>query len=158
MLPSEIKEALEQYGVVPTKARGQNFLKDERVASREIDYLDPDPRDTVLEIGPGLGILTDILVEKAGRVIAIELDRGMAEYSRNRYGDSIVLIEGDALKIPFPGFDRFISKKSAAGMLALQIPPGSAILEGMNHHQATVGGGRAVDAPAGGEAQETWRS
>ncbi|HUV25292.1 MAG TPA: 16S rRNA (adenine(1518)-N(6)/adenine(1519)-N(6))-dimethyltransferase RsmA [Methanomassiliicoccales archaeon] len=109
MLPSEIKGILEQYGVTPTKAKGQNFLMDERVAEREVDYLDLDPRDTVLEVGPGLGILTDILLERAERVIAIELDRGMAEYSRNRYGDSIVFIEGDALKIPFPGFDRFIS-------------------------------------------------
>jgi 16S rRNA (adenine1518-N6/adenine1519-N6)-dimethyltransferase len=109
MLPSEIKGILEQYGVTPTKAKGQNFLTDERVAEREVDYLDLDPKDTVLEVGPGLGILTDILLERAERVIAIELDRGMAEYSRNRYGDSIVFIEGDALKIPFPGFDRFIS-------------------------------------------------
>jgi 16S rRNA (adenine1518-N6/adenine1519-N6)-dimethyltransferase len=109
MLPSEIKRVLEQYGVTPTKARGQNFLIDGRVAEREIDYLDPDPRDTILEVGPGLGILTDILLERAGRVITIELDKGMAEYNRNRYGDSIVFIEGDALKIPFPGFDRFIS-------------------------------------------------
>jgi 16S rRNA (adenine1518-N6/adenine1519-N6)-dimethyltransferase len=109
MLPSDIKGILEQYGIRPTKAKGQNFLTDERVAEREIDYLDLNPRDTVLEVGPGLGILTDLLLDRVGRVIGIELDRGIVDYIRERYGDRMVLIEGDALKVPFPGFDRFIS-------------------------------------------------
>jgi 16S rRNA (adenine1518-N6/adenine1519-N6)-dimethyltransferase len=109
MRPSDVKALLESYQVNPTKARGQNFLVDERLAEREIDLLDPSSRDTVLEVGPGLGILTDMLLERAGRVIGIELDGGISSYLSEKYGDRMVLIQGDALKIPFPGFDRFIS-------------------------------------------------
>jgi len=109
MRPSEIKELLERHQVTPTKSKGQNFLIDERVGQREVDLLDPSSRDTVLEVGPGLGILTDILLKRTGRVIGIELDRGIISYLEERYGDRIVLIGGDALKVPFPGFDRFIS-------------------------------------------------
>ncbi len=109
MQPSEIRFLLERYGIRPTKARGQSFLIDERVAQREVEHLNPGSRDTVLEVGPGLGILTDILLERAGSVIGIEMDRGIMAYLTERYGDRMILIGGDALKVPFPEFDRFIS-------------------------------------------------
>ena len=67
------------------------------------------PGDTVLEVGPGLGVLTSRLLPKAGKVIAIELDQGIATYLRAELGSKFELIEGDALDAAWPRFDRFIS-------------------------------------------------
>jgi 16S rRNA (adenine1518-N6/adenine1519-N6)-dimethyltransferase len=107
--PTEVKAALARIGVSPTKSRGQNFLVDDTVADREIEYLQMSPGDTVLEVGPGLGVLTSRLVPKAGKVIAIELDQGIATYLRAELGSKLELIEGDALDAVWPRFDRFIS-------------------------------------------------
>jgi len=109
MTPKEIQALLAEYGIAPSKSKGQNFLTDERVAEREVAYLDIHPADTVLEIGPGLGVLTDLLLPKAREVACIELDRGIAQYVRSRYADRLRLMEGDALALEWPKFDRLIS-------------------------------------------------
>jgi len=108
MNPSQIREVLQRYGVSPNKGRGQNFLVDERVAEREVGYLDPYPGEIVLEVGPGLGILTHLLLERT-EVVAIELEKGLCDYLQDAFGDALGLIHGDALKMDFPPFDRFIS-------------------------------------------------
>jgi 16S rRNA (adenine1518-N6/adenine1519-N6)-dimethyltransferase len=109
MNPSEIKLILGQYGISPTKAKGQNFLVDDRVAEREVEYLGIVPSDVVMEIGPGLGVLTQLLLPKASKVECIELDNGTISYLKERFGNEIELIEGDALELEWPRFDRFIS-------------------------------------------------
>jgi 16S rRNA (adenine1518-N6/adenine1519-N6)-dimethyltransferase len=109
MNPSEIKLILGQYGISPTKAKGQNFLVDDRVAEREIEYLGIEPTDVVMEVGPGLGVLTQLLLPKASKVRCIELDKGTIAYLKERFGNAIDLIEGDALELEWPKFDRFIS-------------------------------------------------
>jgi 16S rRNA (adenine1518-N6/adenine1519-N6)-dimethyltransferase len=88
---------------------GQNFLIDERVAERQIAFADIGDTDTVLEIGPGLGVLTHRLAKKAGKVIAIEMDRRLAEHLRSTLPDNVDLIVDDALTVPFPKFDRMVS-------------------------------------------------
>jgi 16S rRNA (adenine1518-N6/adenine1519-N6)-dimethyltransferase len=105
----EVKAVLAQIGVSPAKSRGQNFLVDDTVADREVDYLGISTGETVLEIGPGLGVLTSRLVPRAGKVIAIELDHAIASYVRSEFGGQVELIEGDALHAEWPVFDRFIS-------------------------------------------------
>jgi len=107
--PTEVKAILAQIGVSPTKSRGQNFLVDDTVAEREIDYLQLLPGETVLEIGPGLGVLTTRLVPRAAKVIAIELDHSIASYVRSEYQEKVELVEADALEVKWPRFDRFIS-------------------------------------------------
>jgi 16S rRNA (adenine1518-N6/adenine1519-N6)-dimethyltransferase len=107
--PTEIKTILAGLGVSPTKSKGQNFLTDDGVADREVAYLDISPEDTVLEVGPGLGVLTARLVPAASKVIGIELDHGIASYVRSTFSDEVELIEGDALEVKWPRFDRFIS-------------------------------------------------
>jgi 16S rRNA (adenine1518-N6/adenine1519-N6)-dimethyltransferase len=107
--PTEVKAILAQIGVSPTKSKGQNFLVDDTVAEREVDYLQMAPEDAVLEVGPGLGVLTSRLVPKANKVIAIELDPAIAAYVRSQYGEGVELIEADALDAKWPKFDRFIS-------------------------------------------------
>jgi len=98
-----------ESGVVPRKSRGQNFLTDERVADRHVSFADIRPGESVLEVGPGLGILTDRLLEASDSVTAIEVDPKLAEYMRNRHGERLRLLEGDALEMEFPPFDVFVS-------------------------------------------------
>jgi len=82
---------------------GQNFLTDTRLASRIVDALGDISAKVAVEIGPGRGILTDLLVERAGHVIAIELDRILAAQLRMRYSrlPNVEVIEADALTVQF---------------------------------------------------------
>jgi 16S rRNA (adenine1518-N6/adenine1519-N6)-dimethyltransferase len=77
---------------------GQHFLTDPRLLARIADALETGPRDVVLEVGPGLGGLTAPLLERAGRVIAIEKDRDLIPALKARF-PSLDLIEGDALEL-----------------------------------------------------------
>lgn len=98
-----------ETGIVPKKSKGQNFLIDGRVADRHIGYAEIAQGDRVLEVGPGLGILTERILEKPCSLTCIELDDILAEYISETYGDRIELIHGDAVKVPFPEFDVFVS-------------------------------------------------
>jgi 16S rRNA (adenine1518-N6/adenine1519-N6)-dimethyltransferase len=82
---------------------GQNFLSDIGAAEKIIDALGDISQKLVVEIGPGQGALTKTLVKRAGRLIAIELDRLMAtelRYNYSRFGN-VEILEGDILKIDF---------------------------------------------------------
>jgi 16S rRNA (adenine1518-N6/adenine1519-N6)-dimethyltransferase len=94
--------------VRPSKSRGQHFLVDPRVAQRALGYADLHAADAVLEIGPGLGVLTRELVDRAKRVVAIESDRRLAEYLR-RAVPGAEIIHGDALEVDWPDFDVMVS-------------------------------------------------
>ena len=108
MIRNETSRLISDTGIVPKKSKGQNFLIDGRVADRHIAFADIEPGDRILEVGPGLGILTERLLETGCETTAIELDVKLAEYVRNTFPD-VNLVEGDAMKIPFPKFDRFVS-------------------------------------------------
>lgn len=109
MNQNETSRLISETGIIPKKSKGQNFLTDDRVAQRHIDFADIHPGDRVLEVGPGLGILTSKLVEKSDDVTCIELDETLADYIESTYGERVKLIRGDAVKIDFPPFDRFVS-------------------------------------------------
>jgi len=83
------------------KKFGQHFLSDKTILTGIVDALAPTSKDTVVEIGPGRGSMTDILVERAGRVVAVEIDRTLAQNLRERYADrsNIEIVEGDYLEI-----------------------------------------------------------
>src|SRR6267143_178021 len=98
------RRLLADLGVRPRRAMGQHFLIDPRVAARQVAHAQIRRSDVVLEIGPGLGVLTRLLAEKAKRVVAIEADRRFAEYLRHTLPDGDV-IAGDALKVDWPSFD-----------------------------------------------------
>ena len=83
------------------KSLGQHFLTDRRILGRIADALQLNGGETVLEIGPGRGALTDILAERAGRLIAIEYDRALAELLRQRYAKRghVLIAEADVLDV-----------------------------------------------------------
>jgi 16S rRNA (adenine1518-N6/adenine1519-N6)-dimethyltransferase len=82
---------------------GQNFLSDRRAAEKIVSALGDISQALIVEIGPGKGALTDVLVQKAGRLIAIELDHMMAAELRYRYvrNPTAEILEGDVLRIDF---------------------------------------------------------
>jgi 16S rRNA (adenine1518-N6/adenine1519-N6)-dimethyltransferase len=83
------------------KSLGQHFLNDRRILGRIADALQLEGHETVLEIGPGRGALTDILAERAGRLIAIEYDRALAALLRERYArrGNVLIAEADVLQL-----------------------------------------------------------
>jgi 16S rRNA (adenine1518-N6/adenine1519-N6)-dimethyltransferase len=83
------------------KSLGQHFLTDRRILGRIADALQLKGGETVLEIGPGRGALTDLLADRAGRLIAIEYDRALAELLRQRYAKrgNVLIAEADVLEV-----------------------------------------------------------
>lgn len=71
-------------------------MKSPQIADAIVDAAELSRDDTVLEVGPGKGILTERLVEKAGRVVAVELDEKLAESLKEKFGDALEVIKGDA--------------------------------------------------------------
>lgn len=82
------------------KRFGQHFLTDPRILARIAEALAIVPADTVIEIGPGRGALTEALLQRAGRVIAIEVDRDLVPILRTRWADDprLTVVEGDVLE------------------------------------------------------------
>jgi 16S rRNA (adenine1518-N6/adenine1519-N6)-dimethyltransferase len=82
------------------KRFGQHFLSDRTLLSRIADAAEIRPSDTVIEIGPGLGSLTEVLAERAARVVAVEVDRDLAAGLRRRFSDlpNVEIVEGDILE------------------------------------------------------------
>lgn len=85
------------------KRFGQNFLRDEHIINRIVHAIVPGTNQTLIEIGPGQGALTEPLLDAAGRLTAIEIDRDLAAQLRSRYADKpgFHLIEGDVLDVDF---------------------------------------------------------
>lgn len=84
---------------------GQHFLSDPKILDRIVDALDPIPGETVLEIGPGKGSLTEALLARGLTVVAIEKDRDLAAaLARN----NLTVVEGDALRIQWPRVPKIV--------------------------------------------------
>ena len=96
---SDMRQSLSSRGIQLTKSLGQNFLHDQNQLDRIAELGELVPGDQVLEIGPGLGPLTAKLLERGAEVFAIEKDRRLCEFLRERFtGESrLKLIEDDAL-------------------------------------------------------------
>jgi 16S rRNA (adenine1518-N6/adenine1519-N6)-dimethyltransferase len=90
------------------KKLGQHFLVDRRVLARIGDYASLAEEDRVLEIGPGTGNLTEVLSARAGTVFAIEVDPALASSLEGRF-PNVVVIRGDALKVPHPDYNKIVS-------------------------------------------------
>jgi 16S rRNA (adenine1518-N6/adenine1519-N6)-dimethyltransferase len=87
----------------PKKKWGQNFLRNKAAAEKIVAAVEAEPDELVLEIGPGEGALTSLLVDRyPGRVTAIEIDPSLVASLRSRFGSALEVIEGDALEVPLP--------------------------------------------------------
>ncbi len=97
--PKNVTELLASLNFRPSKTLGQNFLIDGNILRIMLDTAEVGPDDQVLEIGPGLGVVTEGLLARAKRVVAIELDKRLYAYLRAKYAgnSNLELIPGDAL-------------------------------------------------------------
>lgn len=100
-LAQETKFLMNKYNIVASKSYGQNFLIDENVVTSIVEKAEVNKDDLVIEIGPGLGNLTKYLVEKAGKVISVELDKKMLQILNDRFSlyENFELINDDILKV-----------------------------------------------------------
>ncbi len=96
----ETKFIMNQYKITANKGYGQNFLIDENIVSSIVERAEVCKEDLIIEIGPGLGTLTSLLLEKAGKVVCIELDPKMITVLNDRFSlyDNFELINNDVLK------------------------------------------------------------
>ena len=102
MTLSQIRSTLHQIHVSPVKTLGQNFLHDQNLARWIVDQAQIIPGDFVVEIGPGLGALTKILLERGARVLAIEKDTRLANFLGDRLRcDQLEVLNSDAMKFEF---------------------------------------------------------
>ena len=112
---AKTSDILTKLGASPYQGRGQHFLTNRDIARRIVDLASPGPDDVVLEIGPGIGALTSLLLERAGRLIAIESDRKLADYLADTCEDGAEIIFGDALAYDY----RKLSKGIGAPFLVV---------------------------------------
>lgn len=105
----KIRDVLNKYDIRPSKGLGQHFLIDKSIIKAQIEFAKISKKDTVLEIGPGLGILTLELSNRARKVIAIEKDRKLCKYIETITPDNVELIFGDALNLDLPKFDKIVA-------------------------------------------------
>ena len=116
---------------------GQNFLVDKNVVSRILDAVQPKSDETIIEIGPGRGALTERLLETGARVIAIEFDRDLILQLREQFTDSsnFTLIEADALTVDFC---RLVRPATARVVANLPYNIGTAILQRLIEQRACI--------------------
>jgi 16S rRNA (adenine1518-N6/adenine1519-N6)-dimethyltransferase len=105
--PAQVRATLRAAGLRARHSMSQNFLADPDVLTDILTLADPLVGDRVLEIGPGLGLLTDGLLRAGATVTAVELDRGLAHFLRDRFetelaAGRLTLLEGDALDQDLP--------------------------------------------------------
>lgn len=102
----EAREALAAAGLRPRKGWGQHFLCDPAVAHRIVETADVGPQSVVLEIGPGLGALTDELAGRAGRLYLVEVDPVLAARLAARYAENprVRTVAGDVLAVDLETF------------------------------------------------------
>lgn len=98
--PVPVRQVLRELGIRPRKALGQHFLHDRAIVRRIVETAQLPPDALVVEIGPGLGILTEELARWARSVIAVELDARLAEQLAERFhGTNVRIVHGDALEV-----------------------------------------------------------
>ncbi|MBN2352417.1 MAG: ribosomal RNA small subunit methyltransferase A [Spirochaetales bacterium] len=122
--PAEIRAVLEKHGLALKKRFGQNFLVNRHARERIAGLLEAGRDDLVWEIGPGLGAMTGLLLERARRVLAFEIDRGLVRALRELFPDrpSLEIIEGDALDTMGPAGE----KRGAPNRILGNLPYSSA--------------------------------
>ena len=98
--PAATAEIIRKYGFSFQKKFGQNFLVDANILNKIVDSADIHKDDCVIEIGPGIGTLTQYLAESAGEVIAVEIDKNLIPILNETLSgyENVTIINGDILK------------------------------------------------------------
>lgn len=111
---------MKKYHIKANKNLGQNFLIDEQVIEKIVNASEITKEDCVIEIGPGLGTLTKELLEKAGKVISIELDKKMITILKDRFTlyDNFELINNDILQVDLK---KIISTEKEKGLKNVKV-------------------------------------
>ncbi len=162
---SDRKEDKPRPRIKPVKSLGQNFLTDMNIAKKIIDSAQIGPEDLVIEVGPGTGSLTAGLCEKAGKVVAVEIDRNLIPLLQEKISgyQNVEIINEDILKIDVskqildknPGYKSYkvvanlpyyITTPVIIGFLKCEKPPELMVLM----MQKEVGD-RIMASPGGGE-------
>jgi 16S rRNA (adenine1518-N6/adenine1519-N6)-dimethyltransferase len=115
---AQMRQLLSEHGIQLTKSLGQNFLHEEKVVAKIAAAGEITKADKVLEIGPGLGPLTELLLAQAGEVLAIEMDARLVEILRARFVDAPLSVVGQASCLSGDA-----SKKNARPDSHLSAPP-----------------------------------
>ena len=99
--PENAKSILKRHKIRPSKGLGQSFLIDQSIFERIVAASNLEPHDTVLEVGPGVGLLTRLLAERVANVVAVELDRKMLPILDDtlRGYSNVHIVHGDILDI-----------------------------------------------------------
>ena len=117
---NETEFIMKKYHIKANKNLGQNFLIDEQVIKKIVNASEITKEDCVIEIGPGLGTLTKELLEKAGKVISIELDKKMITILKDRFAlyDNFELINNDILQVDLK---KIISTEKEKGLKNVKV-------------------------------------
>lgn len=136
---SEIRGILEAEGIALKKRFGQNFLIRSEIRRRIADTirsaLEPDRAGEIWEIGPGLGALTDLLLEIRRPLVLFEIDRALIRILRRRYGERVTIEEGDA------------AVRVATGLSDRSRPVPAAIVGNLPYRSASAMIAAIVEAP-----------
>jgi 16S rRNA (adenine1518-N6/adenine1519-N6)-dimethyltransferase len=103
LTPTEVRRLLREHGLAPRKAHGQNFVVDANTVRKVVRDAGVAAGDLVCEVGPGLGSLTLALREAGARVVAVEIDAGLAAALREVVGDDpeVTVVHADALRVDY---------------------------------------------------------
>lgn len=85
---SQIRQLLADSGLCPQKRFGQCFMIDQNLLAKLLELADISPADSILEVGPGTGTLTEELLKRSGKVVAVEIDRGLAATLERHFASS----------------------------------------------------------------------
>jgi 16S rRNA A1518/A1519 N6-dimethyltransferase RsmA/KsgA/DIM1 with predicted DNA glycosylase/AP lyase activity len=126
---TQIRQMLEGAGLAPNKAFGQNFLVDLNLMGKVLELAEVGPQDVVLEVGPGTGSLTEELARRARRVVAVEIDRGLAELLGQQLAacDNVRVLHTDVLA----------GKHEISPAVVAEIAPRASLVSNLPYNVAT---------------------
>jgi len=123
MKAAELRALLDEAGVRPWRGRSQNFLLDDGIVEAMTAAAGPLAGAAVVEVGPGVGILTGRLLDLGARVVAVELDRRLCAFLRRRFGGrGLELLEGDVLALSNDELRRAFSPPPAEYRVVANLP------------------------------------
>ncbi len=119
--PARVAALLRELDFRPSRALGQNFLVDGNILDVILRTADLRPEDGAMEIGPGLGILTEALLERCARVVAVEKDRRLHAFLAEHFEEArragrLMLIHGDAVELPHEVWEGYGARKVVSNL------------------------------------------